>query len=62
MKRAFTLIELVVAVAILAMVLGFASVIFRVSIEAYRTAGANTEIMQKLRAVIRIIIRRRITL
>ncbi len=49
--KAFTLIELVVAVALLAMVLGFASVIFKVSIEAYRTAGANTEIMQKLRAV-----------
>ncbi len=49
--KAFTLIELVVAVALLAMVLGFASVIFRVSIEAYRTAGANTEIMQKLRAI-----------
>jgi len=51
MKKAFTLIELVTAVALMAMVLGFASVIFRVSIEAYRTAGANTEIMQKLRAV-----------
>ncbi len=51
MKKAFTLIELVVAVALLAMVLGFASVIFKVSIEAYRTAGANTEIMQKLRAI-----------
>ena len=50
-SKAFTLIELVVAVAILAMVISFASVIFRVSIEAYRTAGANTEIMQKLRAV-----------
>jgi len=50
-SKAFTLIELVVAVAILAMVLSFASVIFRVSIEAYRTAGANTEIMQKLRAI-----------
>ncbi len=51
MKKGFTLIELVVAVALLAMVITFASVIFRVSIEAYRTAGANTEIMQKLRAV-----------
>jgi len=50
-NKAFTLIELVVAVALLAMVLSFTSVIFRVSIEAYRTAGANTEIMQKLRAV-----------
>lgn len=37
--------------SLLAMVLSFASVIFRVSIEAYRIAGANTEIMQKLRAV-----------
>jgi len=50
-SKAFTLIELVVAVALLAMMLGFASVIFGVSIEAYRIAGANTEIMQKLRAV-----------
>lgn len=51
MKKAFTLIELVVAVAILAMVLSFAGVIFKVSIGAYRTATANTEIMQKLRAI-----------
>jgi len=51
MKKAFTLIELVVAVALLSMVLSFASVIFRVSIDAYRTAGANSEIMQKLRAL-----------
>jgi prepilin-type N-terminal cleavage/methylation domain-containing protein len=51
MKKAFTLIELVVAVGILAMVLSFASVIFRVSIGSHRTAVANTEIMQKLRAI-----------
>jgi len=51
MKKGFTLIELVTAVGLMAMVITFASVIFRVSIEAYRTAGANTEIMQKLRAV-----------
>ena len=50
-NRAFTLIELVVAVAILAMVLSFAGVIFKVSIGAYRTTMANTEIMQKLRAI-----------
>lgn len=47
----FTLIELLVAIGILAMVLSFASVIFRVSIDAYRTAIANAEIMQKLRAI-----------
>jgi len=50
-NKAFTLIELVVAVAILAMVLSFAGVVFKVSIGAYRTAIANAEIMRKLRAI-----------
>lgn len=51
MKKGFTLIELVVAVAILVIVLSFAGVIFRVSTESHRTAIANSEIMQKLRAI-----------
>jgi len=51
MKKAFTLIELVVAVALLAMMLAFSGIIFKVSIESYRTAVANAEIMQKLRAI-----------
>ena len=51
MKKGFTLIELVVAVGILAMMLGFTSVIFNVSIKGSRIVGANSEIMQKLRAV-----------
>jgi prepilin-type N-terminal cleavage/methylation domain-containing protein len=51
MRRAFTLIELVVAIGILAIVLSFASVIFKVSIDSYRTAIANAEIMQKLRTI-----------
>jgi len=51
MKKAFTLIELVVAVALLAMVFLFAGTIFKVSINAYRTAVANAEIIQKLRAI-----------
>jgi len=51
MRKAFTLIELVVAVAILAMVISFAGVIFKVSIGAYRIAIANAEIMRKLRAI-----------
>ncbi len=51
MKKAFTLIELVVAVALLAMALAFSGIIFKVSIESYRTAVANAEIMQKLRAI-----------
>ena len=50
-RRAFTLIELVVAIAILVMVISFASVIFKVSINSYRTATATAEIMQKLRAI-----------
>jgi len=51
MRRAFTLIEVVVAIGLLAMVLSFAGVIFRVSIDSHRTAIANAEIMQKLRAI-----------
>jgi prepilin-type N-terminal cleavage/methylation domain-containing protein len=50
-RRAFTLIELVTAVALLVLVLTFSGIIFKVSIESYRTANANTEIMQKLRVV-----------
>jgi len=51
MRKAFTLIEIVVALGILAVVLSFAGVIFRVSIESHRTALANAEIMQKLRVI-----------
>ncbi|MEA3227276.1 MAG: type II secretion system protein [Planctomycetota bacterium] len=50
-NNGFTLIELLVAMGILAMVMAFASIIFRVSIDAQRTAMANTEIMQKVRAI-----------
>jgi len=50
-RRAFTLIELVAAIGIFVIVLLFASVIFKVSINSHRTAGANAEIMQKLRAI-----------
>ncbi len=51
MKKAFTLIELVVAVALLAIIFLFAGVIFKVSINSYRTSVANAEIIQKLRAI-----------
>ena len=50
-NKAFTLMELMVAVGLLAIVLSFAGAIFRVSIGAQRTAIANAEIMQKLRAI-----------
>ncbi len=51
MKKAFTLIELVVAIALLTMVISFASVIFNVSIDVHRTSAASAEIMQKFRAI-----------
>ena len=51
MRKAFTLIELVVALGIMALVLSFAGVIFRVSIDSHRLALANAEIMQKLRVI-----------
>ena len=47
----FTLIELLVAIGILAVVISFAGLIFNVSMDAHRTAMANTEIMQKFRAI-----------
>jgi len=50
-NRAFTLIELTVAVAALVVILSIVGVVFRVSIEAHRTAVANAEIMLKLRAI-----------
>jgi len=50
-KNGFTLIELIVAMGILAMIMAFSSVIFRVSINSHRKALANAEIMQKVRAI-----------
>lgn len=51
MKKGFTLIEVVVAIGLLVMMLTFSSVIFKVGIGSHRTAGANAEIMGKLRAI-----------
>jgi type II secretory pathway pseudopilin PulG len=50
-KRAFTLVEVVTAIGILVMVVGFAGIIFKDSIESYRIAGANAEIMQNLQTI-----------
>jgi prepilin-type N-terminal cleavage/methylation domain-containing protein len=50
-RRAFTLIEVVVALGILVMVVGFAGVIFQRSIGSYRTSMAQAEIMRKLRVI-----------
>jgi prepilin-type N-terminal cleavage/methylation domain-containing protein len=50
-NNAFTLIELMVALGILAIVILFSSEIFKVSIDSQRVALANAEIMQKFRAI-----------
>jgi len=50
-KSAFTLVELTVAVAILALIISFSGVVFKVSINSQRLASANAEIMQKYRAI-----------
>lgn len=50
-QSGFTLIELVVAIGVMAVVIVFAGVIFKASITAYRVASAQAEIMQKFRAI-----------
>ena len=47
----FTLVELVVAIGVMAMVVVFAGTVFKASIAAYRVATAQAEIMQKFRAI-----------
>ncbi len=49
--QGFTLIELVVAIGVMAMVIVFAGVVFKTSIASYRIATAQAEIMQKFRAI-----------
>ena len=51
MRKGFTLIELLVAMAVLALMIAFASMVFSVSIDTYRVSMATAEIMQKLRVV-----------
>jgi len=47
----FTLVELVVAIGIMALVILFAGTVFKASIGSYRIASAQAEIMQKFRAI-----------
>jgi prepilin-type N-terminal cleavage/methylation domain-containing protein len=50
-RKAFTLVEMMVAMGLLAVVMVMASSIFRVAIGSYRMAKANGEILQKLRVI-----------
>ncbi len=51
MKRAFTIVELLVAMGLLAAILAGSSVVFAVAVNAQRTANATAEIAQKLRGI-----------
>jgi prepilin-type N-terminal cleavage/methylation domain-containing protein len=50
-RQGFTLIEIVVAIGLMVIVVLFAGSIFKAGIGSYRTAMAQTEIMQKLRVI-----------
>lgn len=51
MKKGFTIIELLLAVGLLAVLLVVSGAVFRMATKAYRTAAATGEIARKLRAV-----------
>lgn len=51
MKKAFTITELMVAVSVMAVVLVGTGYIFKIAIQAQRTAGATAEIMRNLRGI-----------
>ena len=51
MKKAFTLTELLVAIAVMAIAMSGVSLIFKVSVDSQRTAKATSEIMRNLRAI-----------
>ncbi len=50
-RKAFTLVELLVAVGLMAAVMAGSGVIFNMAIKAQRYAGATAEIMRNLRAI-----------
>jgi len=50
-NKAFTLIEVLVAVALFVVVIAMAGTVFRVGIESHRMAQANAEIMQTFRSI-----------
>ncbi len=51
MKKAFTLMEVMVAVGLLVIIFAFTGIVFHVTVESRRKAVATAEIMTKLRAI-----------
>lgn len=51
MKKAFTTIELIVAVTLLAIVMVISGTIFKIAVDAQRKAGATAEITRNFRAI-----------
>ncbi len=51
MRKAFTLLEMVVAMALMAVVMAIAGSVFRAGIQAVRLASANAEIMETFRVI-----------
>lgn len=51
MKKAFTIIELLVAMALLVILVAISGVVFSAAVKAHRTAAATTEVMARMRAV-----------
>lgn len=50
-KKAFTIIELLVAMALLTMMVALSAVVFSTAVKAYRTANATAEIMARMRVL-----------
>jgi len=51
MKKAFTIIELLVAMGLLAVLIAVSAMAFAMAVKAYRTADASSEILVKLQAI-----------
>jgi prepilin-type N-terminal cleavage/methylation domain-containing protein len=51
-QRAFTIVELLVAMALVGVLLAISGVVFRHSVQAYRAASATAEIMQKYQGIV----------
>jgi len=51
MKKAFTIVELLLAIGLIVVLLATSGVVFRIAVKSYRTASATAEIARKLRGI-----------